>query len=198
MKKSQPITFNFMMHVAIIVAAVHIPGEEWMGIGFKGGIPWHLPKEIQHFKEITSLAPIGKQNAVIMGRKTWDSIPTKYKPLSRRLNIVLTHSKTDSIHDDVIVCTSIDDAFHIVESDTQIPVHHTFVIGGSTIYKQVLEHPSCTEVYWTKIMTPHVCDTFIPNIEDREDFVIDEEYPKYKLGVQEENGVAYMFTRFNR
>lgn len=76
-----------MSRLTIIVAAT-----KSNGIGQNGHLPWKLSKELKYFARVTSDAPEGKQNAVIMGRNTWESIPTKFRPLPKRLNIVLSHS----------------------------------------------------------------------------------------------------------
>lgn len=71
---------------SIIVAAT-----KEQGIGFKGKLPWHLPKEMNKFKQITSTTTQPNlQNAVIMGRKTFECIPSKFRPLTNRLNIILS------------------------------------------------------------------------------------------------------------
>ena len=64
-----------------------------LGIGKAGTMPWKLPGDMAYFKELTSkTADAGKQNAVIMGRKTWESIPPKFRPLPNRVNVVLTRN----------------------------------------------------------------------------------------------------------
>jgi dihydrofolate reductase len=55
-------------------------------------MPWRLSKDMQYFKNVTSTAPEGKRNAVIMGRKTWESIPVKFRPLTDRINVVITRN----------------------------------------------------------------------------------------------------------
>ena len=61
------------------------------GIGLKGKMPWQLPEDMKYFKRITkSTEDVTKRNAVIMGRKTWESIPKKFRPLEGRVNVVLT------------------------------------------------------------------------------------------------------------
>ena len=61
------------------------------GIGLDGGMPWNLPKDMKYFKEITiKTRDSSKRNAVIMGRKTWDSIPAKFRPLANRANIIIS------------------------------------------------------------------------------------------------------------
>ena len=56
-------------------------------IGAEGGMPWHVPEDMAHFKEITLGAP------VVMGRKTWDSLPERFRPLEGRENIVITRQQ---------------------------------------------------------------------------------------------------------
>ena len=74
-----------MSRLTLIVAATKANG-----IGQNGNLPWRLPKEMSYFAKVTSHAPEGKQNRVIMGRKTWESIPAKFRPLRDRLNVVLS------------------------------------------------------------------------------------------------------------
>lgn len=65
--------------------------ENSRGIGLKGGMPWKLPKDMAYFKSLTSsVRTAGKQNAVVMGRTTWESIPAKFRPLKGRMNIVIS------------------------------------------------------------------------------------------------------------
>lgn len=62
------------------------------GVGNDGKLPWRLPSDMKFFKEVTmGTSERGKKNAVVMGRKTWESIPSEYQPLTGRLNVVLTH-----------------------------------------------------------------------------------------------------------
>ena len=80
-----------MRSVSCVVAAT--PSG---GIGKDGTLPWSLPSDLKHFARVTSDvpagAPAGPRNAVVMGRKTWASIPEKFRPLKGRLNVVLSTS----------------------------------------------------------------------------------------------------------
>ena len=76
---------NSMTRLTLIVAAT-----KSNGIGQNGRLPWRLPQEMAYFARVTSNAPEGKRNAVVMGRNTWESIPTKFRPLPRRLNLVIS------------------------------------------------------------------------------------------------------------
>ena len=62
------------------------------GIGFKSSLPWRLRKEMAYFTRVTSEAPEGSVNAVIMGRKSWECIPNKYRPLVNRANVIITRN----------------------------------------------------------------------------------------------------------
>ena len=76
-----------MIRLSIIVAATTTNG-----IGKNGRLPWCIHEDMKYFMHVTQNAPEGTQNAVIMGRKTWESIPAKYRPLSKRLNIVISNN----------------------------------------------------------------------------------------------------------
>lgn len=77
-----------MSRLTLIVAAT-----KSNGIGLNGGLPWKLPKEMAYFAQVTSNAPEGRVNSVIMGRNTWESIPKKFRPLKKRVNIVISRNK---------------------------------------------------------------------------------------------------------
>ena len=68
--------------------------RDGFGIGVNNKLPWNIKEDLQNFKKITTLVPkddnIEYMNAVVMGRKTWDSIPSQFKPLSNRLNVIIT------------------------------------------------------------------------------------------------------------
>lgn len=77
---------------AIVVAAAAV-GH---GIGAKGTLPWRLPGDMAFFLRLTSTAPQGTRNVVVMGRKTFESIPAKFRPLANRVNVVVTRSPSSS------------------------------------------------------------------------------------------------------
>lgn len=77
-----------MSRLTIIVAAtVH------NGVGQNARLPWRLPQEMAYFARVTSNAPEGTVNAVVMGRNTWESIPSKFRPLPKRLNLVISRNQ---------------------------------------------------------------------------------------------------------
>ena len=95
-------------------------------IGKDGGLPWHLPEDLAHFKRITSGRP------VVMGRKTWDSLPPKFRPLPGRTNIVVTRQAGWAAQG-AIRAGSLEDALAICPEDAD-----AWVIGGAEIYRQAL------------------------------------------------------------
>jgi len=101
-------------------------------IGKNGELPWHYPEDMRHFKDTTTGYP------VLMGRKTYESLPENYKPLPNRTNIVLTRNpeKLES-KEDIEVAESIENAWKIAE---KTEAGKAFVIGGENVYKQTLEN----------------------------------------------------------
>src|SRR5690606_16570325 len=119
------------MKSLIIIAAVGKNGV----IGNKGKLPWHIPEDLQHFKKVTS------GHAIIMGRKTWDSIG---KPLPNRRNIVISRDK-NLVLDGAEVYQSLEEAIYNAAKTDKTP----FVIGGSLIYE--LAMPFATKMIITEV-----------------------------------------------
>mmetsp|Transcript_34776 Transcript_34776/g.62612 ORF Transcript_34776/g.62612 Transcript_34776/m.62612 type:complete len:556 (-) Transcript_34776:102-1769(-) len=169
-----------MTDVAAIVAAAS--GSR--GIGFQGNLPWRLPGDMKHFKQVTSTPPSpGLTNAVIMGRKTWESIPPKFRPLPGRVNVVLSRGGSASVEglsDDganndaasatpVFVATSLDEAMTKINSR---PDHGTtFIIGGGEIYNSAMKSGLVKRVLYTNVMglaEDTKYDAFFPEMSDGE------------------------------
>lgn len=118
-------------------------------IGANGDLLCHLPGDLKHFKTIT------KGHTVIMGRKTFDSLPKGALP--DRKNIVITRNKEFSAPN-VIACNSLEEALHISKNDTE-----RFIIGGAQIYGEAL--PMANKLYLTHIKHEFAnADTFFPQI----------------------------------
>ena len=96
-------------------------------IGHNNTLPWHLPEDLAHFKNTTMGSP------VIMGRKTWESIPEKFRPLPGRLNLVLSRSLKLDIKG-VKVVRSVQEAMSEVDAQADV-----WVIGGAEVYAQCIE-----------------------------------------------------------
>ncbi len=100
-------------------------------IGKRGDLPWHYPEDMKHFKETTTGHP------VIMGRKTYQSLPKDYRPLPNRINIILTRNPEKiEDHEDIKIASSLEDAWKIAEEARKDEI---FVIGGEKVYEQTLE-----------------------------------------------------------
>jgi len=148
------------------------------GIGLEGKLPWHIPKDMAYFKKITTNSIPSKQNAVIMGRKTWESIDSKYRPLVNRLNVVISHQTHSELKlpENVLCAHNFDAALKLVENNPD--VDQIFVIGGEQIYKQALLHPQCERIYLTRIVSESsiiITDTFFPPI-DLDQFQFEESF----------------------
>ena len=143
------------MIVSLIVAA----GTN-NAIGKDNQLLWHLPKDLQFFKQTTWAMP------VVMGRKTFESLGGK--PLNGRVNIIITRQK-DWTHQGVVVVHSLADAlFFAKESDYK----EVFIAGGGEIYAQAM--PKAHKIYMTRVDAVIDGDTFFPEI-DNSDFVLSNE-----------------------
>ena len=140
--------------------------DEQRGIGKNGALPWHLPADLKHFKDITMKVPIpGRKNVVIMGRKTWESLPEKFRPLPGRVNVVLTSDKNIKMPAGVLVFGSFEQALEALEHDGR--VGDVFVIGGAQLYARIIDHPRCVRVHVTFVQRRFACDVFFPAIPKR-------------------------------
>lgn len=128
------VSINLQRTYQVVVAAT-----KEMGIGKDGKLPWRLPTDLKFFKEITTTtSEPGKKNAIVMGRKTWESIPLHFRPLPGRLNVVLTRSGTFDIAaaENVVICGSMSSALELLAaSPYHTSIEKIFVIGGGEIYR---------------------------------------------------------------
>ena len=128
------------------------------GIGKKNTIPWHLPNDLKRFKRLTS------EQVVVMGRRTWDSLPKK--PLPNRINIIVSSTPSDiKISPSIITVSSISEL--LVLRDQIYLDKEWFIIGGAQLYDIFLNSSYINKVYWTLIFERYECDTriktFIPD-----------------------------------
>lgn len=128
--------------VSVIVAA-----DENGAIGYQGDMLWHLRADLRRFRSITT------GHAVVMGRKTWESLPRR--PLPGRLNIVMTRH-ADYQAPGAVVAGSLRQALALAGADSEI-----FIIGGGDVYAQAL--PLASRIYLTRILAAAPkADTFFP------------------------------------
>ncbi|KAI0971658.1 dihydrofolate reductase [Xylaria arbuscula] len=211
------------LELTLVVAATRN-----MGIGRNGTLPWTgLKKEMAYFARVTKRLPsVASQggnstptmNAVIMGRKTWDSIPPKFRPLKGRLNIVISRSHADSpvkaadAATEAVKVGSLDQAIlYLQSSSTFTPAGKIFVIGGAQIYAAALQLKEARRVLLTKVLSDFDCDTFFPlqlseaegnsasqwirKSKDDLDRWTGETVPE---GIQEENEIRYEIQMWER
>jgi dihydrofolate reductase len=143
-----------------MISAIVAVDNNW-GIGYNGDLLEHIPEDLKYFKELTT------GHIVVMGRKTWDSLPKK--PLKDRLNIVIS-SQPKEVLGDLSIRISMEEAkFRLALSSAD---EEWFIIGGGTIYKELL--PICDRVYVTKILKDHEnVDTYFPDLDKSSEWEID-------------------------
>ena len=155
--------------------------DENFGIGFNGDLLEHIPEDLKHFKELTS------GHTIVMGRKTWDSLPKK--PLPNRHNLVIT--KDPSIYE-----LTNEVQFYTLRQIEVLMLKNKnvnyFIIGGGQIYEKLL--PICDKVYLTKIMISHEnVDTYFPNIELMDNWKCVEQSE-----IKQYNDISYQFKTYSR
>ena len=151
--------------MTIKVCAIAAMDEDRV-IGIKGRLPWNLPEDMRHFSELT------KGHTVLMGRKTWESLPEKFRPLPGRKNLVV--SRSGEVHGAHAVWRDIDECIQACRSGKQeIQGEKIWIIGGAEIYKKTVNQ--WDELYLTLVHSKHEGDAFFPKFEsnlrlaDRED-----------------------------
>jgi len=146
-------------------------------IGQHNTIPWHLPEDLAHFKRLTLGCP------VIMGRKTWDSLPARFRPLPGRLNIVLSRNPNWQAPG-AQRATDLPAALALCPEASEV-----WVIGGAQIYAQAL--PLAQRVVVTEIAQPFEGDAFAP--------VLDDGWQEHSRDPQTaSNGLAFAFVCYTR
>ena len=149
-------------------------------IGQGGALPWHIPEDLAHFKQLT----VG--NPVVMGRKTWDSLTPRFRPLPGRRNIVVT--RQPDWHDDGA------DAAHSLSEAlaeaSQADPSRTWVIGGAELFRAAIGEADLLEV--TEVRGRFDGDTFAPAIDAT--WVVSDESD----WLTSRTGIEYRFLRYER
>ncbi len=126
-------------------------------IGMNGSMPWHLPEDLAHFKRTTLGHP------VIMGRKTWNSLPPKFRPLPGRMNVVISSdvaTRENLKKNGTSPAQNLREALSICEQSSSAEV---WVIGGAQIYAQAL--PLANKLVITEIDAEFEGDAFAPTLD---------------------------------
>lgn len=129
-------------------------------IGFEGTMPWRLPEDLRRFKALTVSHP------VIMGRKTWESLNPKFRPLPNRDNIVLTHDRGFRAPGATVVC-DVEEALDLARQeaipDDGLDRSEIWVLGGAQLFEQML--PIASKIYLTQIDADVDADTYAPDVD---------------------------------
>jgi dihydrofolate reductase len=136
-------------------------------IGNKGKIPWHIPNDLKRFKNLTT------DNVVIMGRKTYESLPEEYKPLPNRMNIIISRDKSYSVNN-CLVFNKIEKALRKAGTDKEI-----FIIGGGEIYKEGIKYAD--KIYVTEVDGDFTGDTYFPELTEQWKEINREEKEGYRF-----------------
>lgn len=166
------------------------------GMGFNGGIVWHLAEDMRHFKELTVSHP------VIMGRKTWDSLDPKHRPLPNRDNIVVSHDP--SWHaPGAAAANDIDAALDYARQeaipDDGLDRSEIWVIGGAQLFESMM--PFANKAYVTYIRGRFDADTYAPDMDElisRGAWSLEDESP-WTVPAKAEGAVeAYRFVTYRK
>jgi len=174
------------------------------GIGKNGDLAWKLKKEFSHFTNLTSgknvLIPEGKKNAVVMGRKTWESIPAKFRPLPNRYNFVLTRNTSISCLDGANgVVHSVQELVDLLTcNEWKDKIHEVYNVGGSQIYKLIQDSEYCGNIFLTRIDSDFDCDTFFPDISQDFCQIPSNKFSHIPQKAVEEKGVKWVVEVYQK
>ena len=146
-------------------------------IGKDKQMPWHLPEDLAHFKRVTLGQP------VIMGRKTWDSLPPKFRPLPGRINIVVTR-QTDWQMEGALRAGSLEEATRLCGD-----APNAWIMGGADIYRQA--EPLASTAVVTEIDADFEGDAFAPTLSPKWHEVQRESHTAA-------NGLAFSFVTYQQ
>lgn len=139
--------------------------DDNFAIGHKNALPWCIPEDLIRFKKITtSVKDSSKQNMMVMGKNTWNSLPQR--PLPKRINMVISSAQplVNSCEQQIRQCTSLESAIRNANKDKSI--ESIFIIGGSSIYNYAILHRLCDKIFMTKVDGTHDADTYINPINE--------------------------------
>nr|AIA17379.1 Dihydrofolate reductase [uncultured bacterium] len=135
-------------------------------IGFKNRLPWHIPEDMKRFAKLTT------GHTVLMGRKTYESLPDKFRPLPKRKNMVITRSPAQFRAAEVVLVFSSPGAAieHLHHHSEDVSGGQLWIIGGGEIYRENMEYVD--QIYLTVVDGTHEGDVYFPEFE--QDFVLAE------------------------
>lgn len=165
-----------MSKISVIAAA-----SKNMVIGKDNDLPWNLPSDLKNFKKIT------EGHFVIMGRKCWESIPEKFRPLPKRQNIVITRDP-EYVAVGAAVINDLETIIRVFKNDKE--EGEVFIIGGAQIYKEAFKHAD--KLYLTQIFSDVEGDTYLEGLDFSEWFLT--ETSEHII----ENDIEFRFTTFDK
>lgn len=167
------------MKVSLIVAM-----DRDRGIGRNNDLMWHLPADMKFFRETTT------GHIVVMGRKNFESIPERFRPLPNRENVVLSRSESYEAAG-CLLFTSLEACLDHYHSETDRTV---FIIGGGQIYREALKSGCVTEMYITHVEGSFGADTFFPEFNQEEWFVENET----EYAADEKNSTGFVIRKYRK
>ena len=150
------------------------------GIGYKNSLPWNFRSDLKYFAKLTKG---NGNNAIVMGKNTWNSLP--FHPLPKRENLIL--STTLNKENNKNCFKDIEELKNHINNSNY---DETWIIGGSNIYEQFINDKDVKRIYITKINKEYECDTFFPKFSD--------DYQLIKNTTQIENDVTLEFKIYER
>ena len=163
-----------------MISAIVAVDKNW-GIGYNGDLLARIPEDMKNFVHLTT------GNIVVMGRKTWDSLPKK--PLPNRANLIITKNPLDYPIEKDCWFADLDSAIEIILNDITTDA---FIIGGGQIYEKLL--PYCDRVYVTKIEKSYEnVDTYFPNLDNMTEWQITS-----STDLHEYKDIKYSFEIYDR
>ena len=161
-----------------MISAIVAVDNNW-GIGYNGDLLEHIPEDLKYFKALTT------GHVVVMGRKTWDSLPKR--PLLDRINYVIT--KEAKVSNNEVAYFNMDCIKMTMKKHAD---YEYFIIGGGEIYKQLL--PYCDRAYVTKILKSHEnVDTYFPNLDKDPNWEVSS-----SSELQMSDDIPYIFMTYDR
>ncbi|MFT7623047.1 MAG: dihydrofolate reductase [Myxococcota bacterium] len=166
-----------------------VAADQTGGIGVKGDLPWRLKGDMARFVRLTKTRPEGetRPNAVLMGRKTWDSIPARFRPLRGRLNIVISRNPALDLPQGVLLADSLETALRLGAEHSA----HSWLIGGAMIYRQAMQLDGLRQIHLTRVHASYDCDAHLPELSEPWQLLEASD-------TQHEGGVGYDFAIYTR
>ena len=171
--------------ISIILA---VDDKNWLGKNW--GLAWNLSSDMKYFKRITTRTKDkNKQNALIMWRKTWESIPKKFRPLPWRINCILSRKAKKNLNKDILWFNSLNNCIKKLRNNKNI--ENIFIIGWANLYNNSLKDSNLNKIYITKVKWDFNCDVFFNWIPDN--FKLIKKSKKI-----EENSIKFNFLVYKK